>query len=298
MKELEKKIIQQYNKRRLLVALMVLPFVVIIAALGGYFSKRSDTTRKAAVTVAATITPIADMVRNVGGERVDVKVLLLGGSAPSALPAMYTTVDLTDALVVFGAGHGLDNENMPQDIAHKFYSLDRNVNVLLEEGSTGSPYYWLSLKNAQSMVATITDKLIEIDPEGRIDYELRRDAYIKQLQLFDTTTAALMKEARRTQLAVYGYDWQYFADDYGLRIVAAAPPDKLVVGDVVSAIQDYNLSAIFSDIALSPAPLLPILDERNVSILYLDAFGGVEDRNTYLALMSYNARTIFEGLNL
>lgn len=296
---------QSQIKKIIVIALIGASFAILNFVLSGknneHAQEQSQPQREARLKVAATIAPLADIVRTIGGEDVSVELLLPPGNKLEALQTVYSSPRLNDIVAIFAVGHGLDNQNIPDSLSPKVTVVDRNINVLLEEGSTGNPYYWLSLRNAALIASTVVDVLSELDPAASAGYASRRDEFAGRLQLFDLTTQKLMQDSKRKHLAVYGYDWQYFADDYGLIIVhQQAPIDGSMAeeqkNDIVQAIRDYGITTIFSDISLSPALLLPILEEENIAIANLDVFGGAEEGANYLQLMSYNARTIFEGL--
>ena len=87
--------------RRLLATLALIVLAAVVAAACGSDSG-SDSGSGADVTAVATTTEVADLVRNVGGERVDVHGLLSPGADPHGYePRPSDATSIVDAAVVF-----------------------------------------------------------------------------------------------------------------------------------------------------------------------------------------------------
>lgn len=251
------------------------------------------------MSVAATIFPVHDLVRTIGGERVNVSLLLPEGEGPEALPNLYRGVDLSDMRAIFAIGLGYDTTGMPAEHSGKVMTLDGGIDLLLEQGSTGSPYYWLSPKHAQQMARTITDQLTELDPGSAEYYAGNLEQVLQQLEALDLQIRKLFSELPRRQMIVYGYDWGYFAREYDLDIIDFEPVGQISdsrVEEMRKLAFDRGLVAIFTDIRISSEPFLPAMAQQYLSLFHLDIYGGVEERMSYIATMAYNARSIYEGL--
>ncbi len=278
------------------VAIVGIVLVIVFLAIDLYGNRVVAGPR---VHVAATIFPVYDLVRSVGGDRVDVQLLMPEGDGPEVLPHLYTGVDLSKAQAVFAVGLGYDTVGIQSQDAPKLVPLDKGIDLLLEQGSTGSPYYWLSLKNAEQMSRTIADRLAALDPASKSYYMSRLAFTLQQLDAFDHQITALLSQVPKKSLVIYGYDWGYFAKEYGLDIVAFEPAGELSsdqVEELRKAATDHGVTAVFADIRLSPTAFLPVMSKQYLSVYNLDIYGGVEERQSYAATMAYNARTLYEGL--
>ncbi len=280
------------------VSLVALALVIVYSIIGLY-GAQPKTKTPAGMPVSATIYPVYDLVRRVGGEKVNVQLLLPEGDGPDVLTSLYNGVDLSKSRALFAVGLNYDTAGLPPDQTSKLTTLDKDINVLLEQGSVGSPYYWLSVRNAEQMTKTIADKLAELDPGSKDYYMKQRDIVIEQLSAIDTEIASLLAKVPRKSLVIYGYDWGYFAQDYGLDIAAYEPAGDISearVEELRKTMSDNGLIAIFSDIRLSPTAFLPAMSKKYFSVYNLDVYGGVEDRKSYDLTMAYNAKTIYQGL--
>jgi len=284
-----------------LIIISVLIIVASVALLfGGLFSDRFGLN-KGTIPVAATIFPLYDIVRTVGGDAVQVTLLLPEGESLAAVDHLYDGANLEDLSTIFAIGHGLDTAGIPEASKSKIFTVDEDVNLMLEQGSTASPYYWLSLRETASIARNVARKLAEIDPRNARNYEERLNVFLKNAAYEDQLIRDLLPQAGTDKIAVYGYDWSYFARDYDLDIVWFHPPVLEALPDdarssLDDAVSTYGLVSIFSDMGTDPKPLLPFTLKGSTSILTLDTLGGLEDRESYLQLMAYNARQLFDGL--
>lgn len=275
-----------------------------IAALTALFFMSRGGTRSTgpAVSVAATVFPLYDLVRSIGGDAVDATLLLPAGESPGTLEHLYERGVPQAAQIIFAVGHGFDDRNVPDALQEKVYRVDRDVELLLEQGSTASPYYWLSVRRSQIVARNIALKLAELSPANRNYFEQRLGIVLQNLAFLDANISELLKAAPHNKLAVYGYDWSYFASDYDLDIVWYYPPvagelPAQAAEELRNAIEDFGMAAVYGDATLDSAPLLPAVLVGKVSLINLDVFGGLGDRTSYEQLMASNARALFEGLN-
>lgn len=271
--------------------------LVIAFSVIGLYGKNPPKNQR--VQIAATIFPIYDLVRTIGGEKVDARLLLPGDESPVALPNIYNGIDLSRTQIVFAVGLGYDTVGIPSEYASKVTTLDSGIDLLLEQGSAGSPYYWLSVKNAEQMARTIAERLSQVDPASSEYYASNLKQTVAHLDSLDHQITQLLSQVPRKKMVVYGYDWGYFAKEYGLEVVDFEPAGAISasrVEELRKKASDFGLTALFTDIRLSPGAFLPAMAKQYLTLFHLDIFGGVENRTSYAATMEYNAKSIYEGL--
>ena len=173
----------------------VLVLVVLAALLGGMACERQASSDK--LTVVATIFPLADFVKNVAGDKVDVITLLRPGDSPHTYEPTsrdMKAVAQATLLVVNGAGLDFWVEKLKAAASDNMVVVDTSA-VLAEEGLLLSgdehddggvnPHYWLDPVLAQKQVEAIASALAAADP-GNKDFYLENAAdYIAQLQSLD-----------------------------------------------------------------------------------------------------------------
>lgn len=277
---------------------MAVAVFVIIMLVFLYQQSSEITNEKSKLNVAASIFPLYDIVRSIGGDRVSAELLFEPGALSSPEQA-WSNFDTADVAAIFIIGHGLDDQNIPPSLVPQPTRVDAGINLLLEDAGTASPYYWLSPDNASRIAETVAGTLIAVDPASAVYYEERLRDFKIQLSELDMAIRGILEPYERGTVATYGYDWSYFAADYNITIVASREPGlspSEVISEIESAVSDYGLRVIFFDLYETVDQLIPLITEHGISLAALDRFGGTENRQDYFSLMRYNALTFAEGL--
>jgi len=210
--------------------------------------------------VAATILPVQDLLRQVGGDLIEVIEILPPGASPHTYDFSPSDIQsLSQAEMVFGIGFGVDDwiydlvesvsgQGSSEDIdsgearglsekkqklkvieLHDKIQLWTFDGVELQEGEgfeNVDPHYWLDPENARLMAEQITEVLTELDPDSKAIFE-------KNLEDFKTSLSAVDYEIRQEfdelksdpstvpKMLVFHEAWNYYARHYGLDIVGA-----------------------------------------------------------------------------
>jgi len=198
-------------KRRTLTT--VLLFVLVFGAPGAFAQP---------LKIAASIYPIGDMVKQVGGDRVDVQVLLPPGASPHVFePTVKTAKELSRARVFFEVGAGLDfwADRLVRASKQKIMvvALSDGMKLLREEGEhadeheTGNPHVWLDPVLAVEMVRKIEGVLEQADPKGASVYRGRSSEYIMKLHGLDEEIKVAVSAFRIRGFVSFHPAWDYFA---------------------------------------------------------------------------------------
>jgi manganese/iron transport system substrate-binding protein len=275
--------------------------------------------------VIATTSIVADIVKNVGGDRIALTVLLPVGTDPHSFdPAPADLAAVADAHVVFANGMGLENfldemiknaggEAAVVQVSHGVEP--RQLNMGREQGQ-GDPHHdgidphtWTSPANAIIFVHNIEHALSALDPANTETYAANATAYEAKLEKLDAWVKAQIDtiplENRKlvTDHAVFGY----YADRYGLEQVgavipsfsSAAEPSAKDLAELEAAIKEYEVKAIFVGTSVNPSLSERVAHDTGVKLvtLYTGSLGtkgsGAE---TYLDYIRYNTEAIVEAL--
>ena len=285
---------------------VLLLLTLLLTACG---SQQAEPPADGRVLVAASIPPIADMVRQVGGERVEVLTLVPPGASPHTYELTPDQMRrLAKARVLFLNGVGLEFW------ADKAIAAAENPNlqvITLSEGqeilqsshnAAGNPHLWLSPRRAMAYVEHIRDALIAADPAGEAAYRANADAYLAQLQQLDADIRAAVAGFRSREMVTFHAAWAYFIHDYGLHqaaVLESTPgrePSAAEVAQIVETIKATGAPAVFAEPQFSPQAAQVIADEAGVPVLFLDSLGGTPPRETYLELMRWNLEQLQKGL--
>lgn len=204
------------------------------------------------LSVVATIFPQYDFAKQIGGDRIRLKMLTApGGESHSYEPTpqdikavrdcdificaggesdiWYNTVlkslDLKDVTVISlmeCVRDRLKEEEITEGMRGEKYSLTNGVNE--EEETEYDEHVWTSLKNTQIISRKIGDTMIQLDEKNADFYNKNTEAYIKKLGDLDRKYQAASDKAENKTL-VFGdrFPFRYLFDDYGLNYYAAFP---------------------------------------------------------------------------
>lgn len=172
--------------------------------------------------VAVTLPTLAWFVKEVGGDRVHVTVLIPAGANPHTYePRPSQLLELRRAKVYVEAGSGLEFEKV---WLGKILELNRHMLVVdCSRGLKlvgGDPHIWLSPRNAVRMVENIYLGLAEADPGNASYYAKNREKLVKRLVELDERLAEKLSKAESRFFMAYHPAWGYFARDYGLVQIA------------------------------------------------------------------------------
>ena len=176
-------------------ALIVAALAAALMALSPAWSQQVGNGR---LKVVASFSILADLVKNVGGERVDVTSLVgPNGNAHVYAPSPADAKKVADARIVFVNGLGFEGwldrlvkasaTMAPIIVASRGVKPLERAGAHAQDGEHGNadPHAWQSVANAKIYVENIRDALIGIDPAGKAAYDSQASAYIAKLNALD-----------------------------------------------------------------------------------------------------------------
>jgi ABC-type Zn uptake system ZnuABC Zn-binding protein ZnuA len=281
--------------------------VLLLAVLAGCGTGGGSNGR---LQVVATTTQAADLVRNVGGTRVEVKGLL----RPSADPHDYEPRPsdaraVADARVVFRSGGDVDS--WLGQVVGQAGGGATEVTLWDSVRRRGEdPHWWQDPRNAELAVGSIRRALTKADPAGRRLYVRNAAAYERKLRRLDAGIARCIAEVPPPERKVVtSHDsLGYFGSRYGVKIAGAvipslssqAEPSAREVERLVHQIRAQRVEAIFPESALNPKLERAVARESGARVagkLWADALGPPgSDGHTYLAAEASNARSLVAGM--
>lgn len=229
--------------------------------------------------VVATIPPLGEFVRAVGGDRVDVMVLLPPGADPHTFeptPAQMKHIENSDIYVKNGAGLELWLDRFSSE-GLNVIDCSEGVEMIYLNG-TPDPHIWLSPRCAMIQVENICRALIEVDPDGREIYERNRNAYINELRGLDEYLKNILSGASGRIFVVDHPAWSYLARDYGLVQVAIEEgerePGPRRIAYIIKTVRDNNIKAILVEPEFNPKMAEVIASEAGCEVVEIDPLAG------------------------
>lgn len=287
------------SRRRFL--LIGLALVIGLAARGADAGGR--------LLVAASILPLADFARQVGGERTEVETLVPPGASPHTYeltPAQLKLVGRARVLVLNGVGLEFWADKMISAAHNPKLIVVRTAEGLIILGGDadepgGNPHVWLSPVNAIHQVAMIRDALIRADPAGTDTYRANAARYSDELRALDREIRDSVARFSQRKFITFHAAWAYFARDYGLEqaaVIERAPgrePSPAEIAGIIRTAKAIGAKAIFAEPQFSPKAAQVIAEESGAKVLLLNALGQPPSYS-YLDLMHYNLAQLNKAL--
>lgn len=274
----------------------------------------ASTQVQPAVSWIVTVNPLALLVREVGGPRVAVHVLVPPGASPHTFapkPSDLRRVANADGFLVVGGGM--------DDWAHRIVAgIDRPVDVValvpdeVDSDSHGpgggghrDPHVWLDpILVRDEIVPMLVEALGAVDPEGQAEYARRGRAFQQQLDALDDELRAILEAAPLDRFIAFHNAWRHFARRYGLEELAVVQefageePTPRELADLVRAARRESIPAILVEPQLDARLARTIATEFGGRTLEVDPLGDPNDprRASYAMLMRFNARAFAEAM--
>ncbi len=270
--------------------------------------------------VVASFSIIGDLVRNVGGDRIEL-VTLVGpdGDAHVYSPTPADGQRIAEAEVVFLNGLGFEGwMNRLVRASGTRATLVETANgtsAVAEARGRGpgraavDPHAWQNVTNARIYVAHIRDGLIAADPAGKAIYAARTDAYLARLDALESEVKAAIARipADRRRIITSHDAFAHFETAYGLDFVApqgVSTEAEASAGDVariIRQIRKERIGAVFFENISDPRLIERIAQETGARIgerLYSDALSGPNGpAATYIDMMRHNIRALSTALS-
>ena len=289
--------------------------------------KQKNTSDK--LTVVTTLFPYYDFLKQIGGEHIELTLLLPAGKDAHAFeptPSDYITVQNADVFVYNGgtleAWVPKVLNSIEADSLTSIAMMD-NIKLLEEETPEGvfddhdhdehdheyDEHIWTSVKNSKQIVTTLTEELVKADPKNKESYESNAAAYTKQLEALDEAFLETISHANKNMM-VFGdkFPLAYFAKDYGLEYRAAfsgcsthTDPSVKTVTYLINLIKKNEIPVVYylelsshsiADTLCEATGAKPLLFHSCHNVSAEDFKKGV----TYIELMEQNIKNLKEGL--
>jgi zinc/manganese transport system substrate-binding protein len=265
------------------------------------------------LNVVASFSILGDLVRNVGGERVNVTTLVgPDGDAHVYVPTPADAKKIADARLVFVNGLGLEGwlPRLVQSAGNKATIITATTGIApLKLGSDADPHAWQSPLNAKIYVTNIRDALVAADPVDAEAFKSNANAYLAKLDALDgevRQAVAQIPENRRKVISTHRA-FGYFAAAYGVAFVAplgVSTESEASARDIAGIISQIRLSkipAVFLENISDPRLIRQIAAETGARVggtLYSDSLTGEKgDSPTYIDMVRHNIKALTSALS-
>ncbi len=259
-------------RRYLSLALSVLLLLTVMVGCG------TDSVTDDRMSVVCTVFPQYDFVRNIAGDKVDIKMLVPLGTEShdfqleNLTVSELKTVATADLVIYVGGESDLDwitelNASVKDNAV--WLALTDTVETLEEISSDSmehiyghehgdhhehkhtayDEHVWTSPKSAVAIVNAITDELCRLDPQNLEAYKTNCEKYIKKLNVLNSDLEAACKNSSKNTL-IFGdrFPFRYLCTDYGLKFDAAFSGCSSGVDPSVAQMTSLTKSALQSGV--------------------------------------------------
>jgi ABC-type Zn uptake system ZnuABC Zn-binding protein ZnuA len=245
----------------------------------------------AGVTVVSTVSPITNIIENVGGECIElVGIVPEGVNSHTFEPAPSDAQVLSEADIIFVNGLQLEEptvelaEDVKPDetdivflgeetITPEQYEFDFSFP---EEGGMPNPHLWPNIPYAIRYTEIVRDRLVALDPDNAECFESHAEEYLGRLEelhgAVQEAINTIPEEDRK--LLTYHDAYAYFALEYGMDVIGAVQPSDFgepsaqEVADLIDQVEEEGVLAVFGSEVFPSDVLEQIADESGAE--YID----------------------------
>jgi zinc transport system substrate-binding protein len=281
---------------------LLLAACLVVAAIS--CTRPADTSNKIGVIV--TLLPQAEFVENIGGDKVNVTVMIPPGASPHTYeptPSQMASLSRAELYAKVGSGVEFELTWMDKLIAQNkdILMVDCSQGVPLQEmvavdeneheHGTMDPHIWMSPRNAQIMVQNIADGLIQVDPDNCSYYEQNRNTYLEKLVQLDRDISEGLSAVQNRVFMVYHPAFGYFASEYNLTMLPiedeGKEPTPAGLRHLIEKAIEHDIHVVFAEPQFNPQSAEVIADAIDGRVVLTDPLA-----RDYIE----NLRTIMEEL--
>jgi len=305
---------------------MILPLIIFLALLTSCQPAKESVRQGQQMKVIATIFPVYDFARNVGGNKISVSMLL-----PPGTDAHHYELKPQDIVKVSKSDIFLFTNFEMEEWAYKIIkAADKNTNMLAVETGNGAlllplnheeeqdghddhssgfdPHIWLDMDNAQKMVDNIAEAFIKKDPRNSDYYKKNAREYKAKLAALDQRYRTELTSCRtKTILHAGHWAFAYLAKRYNLKYIAAynvladAEPSPQKIVELTRQVKTEKVPCIYYENMMDPRLAQMISKETGAGLLKLNnghdvSRSSIKNGETFISLMEDNLRNLKKGM--
>lgn len=273
------------------------------------------------ISVVTTIFPAYDIVREIAGDKVDLKMLLpFGGESHTYEPSLKDMVAVSecDAFIFVGG----DIDPWSEGLLKASLNSERRRLSLLEiageehlhtedeeHHDDEDQHLWTSPKRVMEIAKVVSETLCDIDPENTEIYTKNRAAYLEKLNLLSSDFEALAKGSKgKTLVFADRFPFGYLCRDYGFEHLSAlsgcssdTEPTITAVNNLINKVKEEKIPAVLYTETADGNIAKTVMNATDCDKKLLHSCHSISEEEfsegeTYLSLMNKNLETLKEVL--
>ena len=312
---------------------IIISIIVFCACIVIVEPKGANKKDNSKVQIVATLFPQYDFARQIGGDKVNVSLLLTPGTETHTYePTPQDIIAINDADLFIYTGKYMEpwSERIISGVDSDTRVLDasQNINMIKSEDDDEDeeeeeheheheehhhheydPHIWLDPKNAIVMVKNITEELCMIDKENEEYYRANSEKLIAEINDLDKDIDDTIKNSSKNKIAFGGtFAYAYFVNRYNLEYVTAyhscgesAEPSVAKVKEVIDYMKKNNIKVVFYQEASAGRIADSIAAETGAKKLVFHTIHNatqeeINNGETYISLMRKNLDNLKEAI--
>jgi len=296
-------------------------FRLLSLAMIGVAAFVAQPAQAAKIHVVATLTDLADLTRNIGGDLVEVHSLATGVEDTHGVPMKPSFVPLMNradllVLVGFDCEHAflpalLEASKNPRiqygkpgyvDCSQGIAPLDVPKSTDHSEGDVhpyGNPHYMLDPILAKTAIQNIYKALVASAPQYEADFTRNRDAYLATLDAKITEWEKEVGPLKGMEFVSYHEEWEYFAERFGMKVFGTielkpgVDPTPHHIENLISTMKVEHVPIVVREPQFPDKVPKLIAENTGAALVKLPIMpGGVPHTETYIEMMDYIIHTL------
>ena len=278
----------------------------------------------AKIRVVTTLTDLADFVRNIGGDRVEVFSLATGVEDTHGVPMKPSFVPVMNrADLIFEVGFGCEHAFLPAlleasrnpriqygtpgyiDCSEGIIPVEVPKSTDHSEGDVhpyGNPHYILDPVLAKTAIQNIYNALVAFSPQDQAYFTTNRDAYLAKLDAKIAEWKTEMAPLKGLKFVSYHNHWPYFAERFGLvyfgtiELKPLVDPTPRHIVELVAAMKAEHVPIVVREPQFPEKVPHLIAEQTGAKLIKLPIMpGALPHTDTYIEMMDYIVRTMVEA---
>ncbi len=298
---------------------LFLSAIVLVACASG----KKDAASGQKLKVVATNSIIADITKNIAGDKIDLHSIVPVGQDPHEYEPLPEDVKKTSqADLIFYNGINLETggnawftklvENAKKTENKDYFAVSEGVDVIYLEGQNEKgkedPHAWLNLENGMIYAKNIAKQLIAKDPSNKEFYEKNLKEYTEKLDKLDKEAKEKFNNipAEKKLIVTSEGCFKYFSKAYGvpsayiweINTEEEGTPEQIKT--LVEKLRQTKVPSLFVESSVDERPMKTVSKDTNIPIfakIFTDSIAKEgEEGDSYYSMMKYNLDKIAEGL--
>ena len=285
-------------------------------------NKNSNTSEK--LKVVATNSIIADITKNIAGDKIDLHSIVPVGQDPHEYEPLPDDVKKTSqADLIFYNGINLETggnawftklvQNAKKEENKDYYAVSDGVDVIYLEGQNEKgkedPHAWLNLENGMIYAKNIAKQLSAKDPKNKDFYEANLKKYLEKLEALEKEAKQKFNNIPKEKKMIVTSEgcFKYFSKAYNvpsayiweINTEEEGTPDQIKA--LVEKLRKTKVPSLFVESSVDERPMQTVSKDTNIPIfekIFTDSVAEPgKNGDSYYNMMKWNLDKIAEGLS-